>query len=171
MQQRLSLFAARENFCFHATVADRRRAALSHLFGGRRISVFPRDTSPLGGLLDGGKEKPVCCVSPGHAVLLLLAHVSRPAVGEEMGGPAPHSAAALPHVAVHPGVRLLQVSSGTAARRRTCFDRESFVLFVFFHHVSLKLPRKSSSLQCRKLQCRCTSRSMGTADFYFERKK
>lgn len=74
--------------------------------------------------------RPLCCVSAGHAVLLVLAHVSGAALGEEMGGPAPHSAAALPHVAVHPGVWLLQVSSGTAARRYACFGR--LVFFVLF---------------------------------------
>lgn len=84
--------------------------------------------------------KAVCCVSIGHAVLLVLAYVSGAALGEEMGGPAPHSTAALPHVAVHPGVRLLQVSSGTAAGHCASFGRFLFGLFFAWQQVPRKLP-------------------------------
>lgn len=50
-----SLFAAREHFAFHATAADGRAAALSHLFGGMRLSVLPGDVS-LPALLDWSVE-------------------------------------------------------------------------------------------------------------------
>lgn len=44
--------------------------------------------------------------------MLVLAHVSGAALGEEMGGPSPHPAAALAPVPVQPGFGLLQVGGG-----------------------------------------------------------
>lgn len=41
--------------------------------------------------------------------MLVLAHLAGAAMGEEMGGPSPHPAAALAPVPVQPGLRLLQV--------------------------------------------------------------
>lgn len=41
--------------------------------------------------------------------MLVLAHVTGAAMGEEMGGPSPHPAAALAPVPLQPGFRLLQV--------------------------------------------------------------
>lgn len=47
--------------------------------------------------------------STGHAVVLVLADVTGAALGEEMGGPSPHPAAALAPLPVQPGFGLLQV--------------------------------------------------------------
>lgn len=41
--------------------------------------------------------------SPGHTVLLILAHIAGASLGEEMGGPPPYSPAPLTPLTVQPG--------------------------------------------------------------------
>lgn len=48
--------------------------------------------------------------------MLILAHVTGAALGEEMDGPSPYPAAALPSVPVQPGFGLLQVGGRSQSR-------------------------------------------------------
>lgn len=85
--------------------------------------------------------------SPGHAVLLILAHVTGAAVGEEMGGSAPYSAASLPPVAVHAGLRLLQVRCRTAATSCTRRGRSlSFLPGLYICVLHIHIPLYTSAL-------------------------
>lgn len=59
--------------------------------------------------LSGGAALISSSSSAGHAVVLVLAHVTGAALGEEMGGPSPYPTAALAPVPLQPGFRLLQV--------------------------------------------------------------
>lgn len=55
--------------------------------------------------------------------MLVLAHVAGAALGEEMGGPSPYPAAALPSVPVQPGFGLLQVGGRCQSRRAAVLNR------------------------------------------------
>lgn len=55
--------------------------------------------------------------------MLILAHVAGAALGEEMGGPSPYPAAALPSVPVQPGFGLLQVGGRSQSQWAAVLNR------------------------------------------------
>lgn len=97
---------------FHATVAARpnsgasavRRSVTRLLSVGSGSSSGPPPSSGAPLISSSSSSS-----SAGHAVVLVLAHVTGAALGEAMGGPSPYPAAALAPVPVQPGFGLLQV--------------------------------------------------------------
>lgn len=61
--------------------------------------------------------------------MLILAHVTGAALGEEMGGPSPYPAAALPSVPVQPGFGLQQVGGRSQSQKAAVLNRPDHFTF------------------------------------------